>query len=69
MKNNDTFEFKFTGKATLIIEMEDSNPMEMQVDDMPMVTQLVKTFTEDTTSFTVDPYSEKHGRKLQKLFK
>jgi hypothetical protein len=44
----DSLLLKFTGKATLILELEDFGPMTIGINDLELVTDLVKFVIENS---------------------
>jgi len=55
----------FTGRALLILEIEDWGPMEWRFDDEAAVRDLIRVvLTHCGTSFPVGSYKASYGRKL-----
>jgi hypothetical protein len=59
---------KFTGKATLLIELEEYGPIEFRVNDLDTVMELTKTLLKQMNSITiVDSYNKREEKKLRQM--
>ena len=59
---------KFTGKATLLIELEEYGPIVFRVNDLDTVMELTKTLLKQMNSITiVDSYNKREEKKLRQM--
>jgi hypothetical protein len=59
--------FKWTGKGTLVIELEDCNPMIIEIDDEQLMANLIQTVLDEVPDLDVFPYGEKTRKRAKKL--
>ncbi len=58
----------FTGKATILIELEDFGPIEYRINDRKVVVEMLKLLIEEMGPTTpVDSYDKKTQKKLETL--
>ena len=58
----------FTGKATILIELEDFGPIEYRINDRKVVVEMLKLLIEEIGPTTpVDSYDKKTQKKLETL--
>jgi len=61
---------RFTGRASLVVELEDYSPIEFRVDDLDAVKALVRAMLDSSDELFVNSHkSKKHSRRLQKLMR
>jgi hypothetical protein len=64
----EEIKLNFTGKATILIELEDFGPIEYRINDMDVVINIVELLlAEMGTTTPVNSYDKKTQKKLQKL--
>lgn len=67
-KKTKSLNLNFTGKATLLIELEDFGPIEYRINDRKVVVELLKLLIEEMGPTTpVDSYDKKTQKKLETL--
>lgn len=69
-KTNTTKELKlnFTGKATILIELEDFGPIEYRINDRKVVVEMLKLLIDEMGPTTpVNSYDKKTQKKLETL--
>jgi hypothetical protein len=62
------FKLKFTGKMTILIELEEYGPLQYRIDDMDTVmdvTRIILDKTDNTT--TVNSYNKRDEHTFKKL--
>jgi len=60
------FEFKFTGKISVLIDTEDG-PIEFHANDFEIVNAILKTFLKFGQPFDVNAYNATTGKKYRKM--
>jgi hypothetical protein len=64
----EEIKLNFTGKATILIELEDFGPIEYRINDMDVVINILELLlAEMGTTTPVNSYDKKTQKKLQKL--
>lgn len=65
----DDLRLNFTGKAVLIIELENAGPMEFRFNDMNVLHKLVNILLDETTDeeMSLTAYDKDTEANLQKL--
>lgn len=59
---------KFTGKMTLLIEVEEYGPIEFRVNDFDTVMEITKTLLKQMNNITiVDSYNKREEKKLRQM--
>ena len=67
-KKTKSLNLNFTGRATLLIELEDFGPIEYRINDRKVVVELLKLLIEEMGPTTpVDSYDKKTQKKLETL--
>jgi hypothetical protein len=58
----------FTGRASLIVEIKNSSPMIVDIDDIDMLTAIMRVLLDESPeSFPVSAYKNKTKRRAKKL--
>jgi hypothetical protein len=66
--NKDGIRLNFTGKATLIIELEEFGPMTIGINDLDLVTDLVKFIMDNSEDdFNVEPSDDEMTKRYQQV--
>jgi hypothetical protein len=61
------FALKFTGKMSILIELEDTGPIQFRVDDLDTVLAVTKVILDKTDhTMTVDSYNSREQKTLNK---
>ena len=64
----DSLKIDFTGKMTVIFDLEGWGPMELRIDNKEVAIAVLKTILDLTGNIsTVDSYTTAEGKKLKKL--
>jgi hypothetical protein len=67
-KTPSDIKLNFTGKMSVIVELEDHGPLEFRIHDMTTVKQVVKFILELTDYKTpVNGYGKNEEKRMQKL--
>lgn len=68
MSDTNELKISFTGKATLIIELEEHGPIELRIHDKDVLLRVMSVVLEEMNYTTpVDSYDKKTEKKLTKL--
>lgn len=68
MKNE--LNLKFTGKMSILIELEEFGPMEFRVNDYDVTLAVVKLILDNTDNITsVDSYNDTEGEQFKHILK
>jgi hypothetical protein len=66
--NKDGLLLNFTGKATLILELEEFGPMTIGINDLDLVTDLVKFIMDNSEDeFNVEPSDDEMTKRYQQV--
>jgi len=64
----EEFQLKFTGKMTILIELEGYGPLEFRVNDLDVVKKVVDVILHVTDNITtVNSYGKREQKTMQKL--
>jgi hypothetical protein len=62
------FKLKFTGKMSILIELEDTGPIQFRVDDMDVALEVARIILDHTDNkMVVDTYNAREENTLKKL--
>jgi hypothetical protein len=62
------FALKFTGKMSILIELEDTGPMQFRVDDIDVALEVARLILKHTQhTMTVDSYNKREETTFKKL--
>lgn len=62
------FKLKFTGKMSILIELEDSGPIQFRVDDMDVALEVARIILDHTDNkMAVDTYNKREENTFKKL--
>lgn len=62
------FKMKFTGKMTMIVELEGHGPLVYNVNDLQVVSKAVKVILDEVRNTTpVNSYNKKEEAKFKKI--
>lgn len=64
--NTNQLNINFTGKASVIIELEEYGPLQFNINDINIVCELVSVLIAEQSS-TVDVYSTTEEKKLKSI--
>ena len=67
-KKDDEFHLRFTGKMTMIIELEEHGPLVYNVNDLAVVSKTVKVILDSVDNTTpVNSYNKREEGKFRKI--
>lgn len=62
------FKLKFTGKMSILIELEDTGPIQFRVDDIDVALEVARLILKHTDNkMTVDAYNKREETTLKKM--
>lgn len=63
----DGLAFNFTGRISVVVELEEFSPIELRADDKEIAKDVVRAFLRHCTETDVHVQSKKQTRRLKKL--
>ena len=61
-------QLNFTGKAVLLVEIEEHGPIEFKIDDLAVVMQISKILLDaSSNTMTVNSYNKREENKMRTL--
>ena len=67
-KKNDEFHLKFTGKMSMIIELEGHGPLIYNINDLAVVSKAVKVILDSVDNTTpVNSYNKREEGKFRRI--
>jgi len=64
----DDIKLTFTGKMTILIELEEHGPIQYNINDLDVVTNVVRLILKETDNKTpVNSYNKREQKTFQKL--
>ena len=64
----EEFRIKFTGKMTIVVEMEQHGPMEFRINDLDAVNKIVSLILDAADhTMSVNSYNTREQKAMQKL--
>lgn len=67
-RTTKNFELKFTGKMDILIDLEDSGPMEFRINDLTLAMKVMRLLLDESTNeFPVGSYDNRTKNKYNKI--
>ena len=67
MKKQKELPLKFTGKMTVLVDVEEFDPMQFTVDDIDIVMEVVHVIIGKKGTMEVSSYGKKEGKKFKSM--